>query len=159
MTRSDTAMSDAATHELVLTRVFDAPRELVFQCWTDPEHLAQWWGPAGMTPTGVDVDTTDGGAWRIGMSDGEAEYWASGVYLELAPPERLVFSFKWDPREGQPDEDTLVTITFADRDGKTEMTFHQTGFATVESRDGHTDGWRSTFDELAAHLDSGEETS
>ncbi|MGH3879140.1 MAG: SRPBCC family protein [Actinophytocola sp.] len=154
-TRSDIAMDAAATaHELELTRVFDAPRELVFACWTDPAHLAQWWGPAGYTPTGVEADAVEGGAWRFGMRDPEegGEHWASGVYLEVVPPERLVFSFRWDPRENQPDEDTLVTITFADRDGKTEMTFHQSGFATVESRDGHTDGWRSAFDDLAAHV-------
>jgi len=148
-------MSETATErELVITRLFDAPRELVFRMWTDPEHLAKWWGPTGFTAPSVEVDVTEGGAWRTCMRDSAdgAEYWSSGVYLEVVPPEKLVFSFRWDPREGQPDEDTLVTVTFADRDGKTELTFHQSGFVTDASRDGHLDGWRETLDDLAGRL-------
>jgi uncharacterized protein YndB with AHSA1/START domain len=153
-------MSETATdRELVITRMFDAPRELVFRCWTDQDHLAKWFGPTGFTATSVTADATEGGAWRIcihGASDGgnEVDHWASGVYLEVVPPERLVFSFRWDQQGGEPVEDTLVTITFADLDGKTEMTFHQAGFDTVESRDGHTEGWRETFDDLNGHLAS-----
>ncbi|OLF15297.1 SRPBCC family protein [Actinophytocola xanthii] len=143
-------MSETA-RELAITRVFDAPRELVFRCWTDPEQLVGWWGPTGVAAESVAVDVTGGGAWRIGMrnsADG-AEYWCSGVYLEVVPPRRLVFSFAWD---GEDAEDTLVTVTFAELDGKTEMTFHQTGFRTDESRDGHIEGWQSAFDDLVRHL-------
>ncbi|MGH3759202.1 SRPBCC family protein [Actinophytocola sp.] len=151
-------MNDPATdHELVITRLFDAPRELVFRCWTEPDHLAEWWGPTGFTAPSVTVNATDGGTWRTCMRDTESgrEYWASGVYLEIVPPERLVFSFRWDRREDQPVEDTLVTITFAERDGKTEMTFHQSGFATVASRDGHAEGWTETFDDLHGYVRRG----
>lgn len=151
-------MSDTATErELVITRVFDAPRELVFECWTDPNHLAKWWGPAGFTAPSVTVDPTEGGAWRTCIRDaaGDVEYWAGGVYLEIVAPRRLVFSFSWDPQDGQAAEDTLVTVTFADRDGKTEMTFHQAGFDTVQSRDGHRGGWRECFADLATYLAGG----
>lgn len=140
--------------ELVITKVFDAPRELVFSCWTDPNHLAEWWGPKGFTAPSVTVNVTEGGAWRTCIRDqaGDGEYWSSGVYLEVVPPERLVFSFAWD----RPDaEDTLVTVTFAERDGKTEMTFQQSGFHTVESRDGHTEGWQEAFDDLAHYVVGG----
>ncbi|MPZ83130.1 MAG: SRPBCC domain-containing protein [Actinophytocola sp.] len=150
-------MSDTATErELVITRVFDAPRELVFECWTDPNHLARWWGPSGFTAPSVTVNGTEGGAWRTCIRNEEGvEYWSSGVYLEIRPPERLVFSFTWDPVADQPVEDTLVTVTFADRDGKTEMAFHQSGFDTVESRDGHESGWRECFADLAAYVAGG----
>ncbi len=147
-------MSDTATdRELVITRVFDAPRELVFRCWTDPAELVGWWGPTGFAATSVSADATEGGAWRIRIhnaADGTG-HWASGVYLEVVPPERLVFSFAWD-EQGEQREDTLVTIVFADRDGKTEMTFHQAGFVTDASRDGHVEGWRESFDDLHAYL-------
>jgi uncharacterized protein YndB with AHSA1/START domain len=141
------------TRELVITRVFDAPRELVFRCWTDPGQVAAWWGPTGFTAEVVTAEVAVGGAWRTGIrnsADG-AEYWCGGVYLEVVPPSRLVFSFAWD---GEDAEDTLVTVTFAERDGKTEMTFRQSGFRTDESRDGHVDGWRESFDDLGNHLDN-----
>jgi uncharacterized protein YndB with AHSA1/START domain len=151
-------MSDTATdRELVLTRLFDAPRELVFRCWTDPADLVRWWGPTGFAAASVSVDATEGGAWRICIRNPEdgTEYRASGVYLAVVPPERLVFSFAWDDQDGdQIREDTLVTIDLADRDGKTEMTFHQTGFLTVASRDGHAGGWREGFDDLHNYLGS-----
>lgn len=150
-------MNDATTgRELVLTRLFDAPRELVFRCWTEPGDLAKWFGPAGFTAPSVTVNATEGGAWRTCIRNAESgeEYWASGVYLEVVPPQRLVFSFRWDPREGQPLEDTLVTVTLADLDGKTEMTFQQSGFLTDASRDGHEEGWRETFEDLLAYVRS-----
>lgn len=138
--------------ELVVTRVFDAPRELVYRCWTDPGQVAAWWGPAGFTAESVTAEVAGGGAWRIGMRDSSdgAQYWCGGVYLEVVPPRRLVFSFAWD---GEDAEDTLVTVTFAERDGKTEMTFQQSGFRTDESRDDHIGGWHECFDDLVRHLD------
>ena len=151
-TVSDTTSGTA--RELTIVRLFDAPRDLVFRCWTDPDHLASWFGPAGFTAPSVTANAVEGGTWRICIRDAEgAEHWASGGYVEVVAPERLVFSFRWDTGdERQQLEDSLVTITFADRDGKTEMTFHQSGFVTDASRDGHVDGWRETFDDLAAHL-------
>ncbi|MFD6071976.1 SRPBCC domain-containing protein, partial [Amycolatopsis lurida] len=86
--------------DLTITRLLDAPRELVFRVWTDPDHLAQWWGPTGFRATSCTVNLTEGGKWRICMSDGETEFWASGVYHEIVPPERLVFSFAWEEPEG-----------------------------------------------------------
>jgi uncharacterized protein YndB with AHSA1/START domain len=145
-------MPDTA-RELTITRLFDAPRELVFRCWTDPDHLAKWFGPTGFTAPSVTANAVEGGAWRICIREPDGtEHWSSGVYVEVVAPERLVFSFRWDDQDGEP-EDTLVTIAFADRDGKTEMTFHQSGFVTVPSRDGHVEGWRESFADLATHLE------
>ena len=77
--------------ELVITRVYDAPRELVFRAWTDPKHMARWWGPKHFTNRVEQMDVRPGGAWRIVMCapDG-SEYPAQGVYREIVPPERLV---------------------------------------------------------------------
>lgn len=138
--------------DLTITRLFDAPRELVFEAWTNPDHLARWWGPAGFHATSCTVRLEEGGRWRTCMTDGTDEHWASGVYHEIVPPERLVFSFSWEEPKGTREHDTLVTVTLDDRDGKTEMTFHQAIFRTVESRDGHVEGWRESFTDLAAYL-------
>lgn len=141
-------------HALTITRVFDAPRELVFRMWTDPAHLANWLGPGGYTATVVELDVAPGGAWRTCIrndADGTVE-WSSGVYREVAPPEWLVFTFAWGaPGEPRGDE-TLVTLTFADLGGTTEMTFSQAPFASAGDRDGHADGWGQAFDKLAAAL-------
>ncbi|MFI5586933.1 SRPBCC domain-containing protein [Amycolatopsis sp. NPDC051758] len=138
--------------QLTITRVFDAPRELVFGAWTDPDRLASWLGPHGYTGAAVTLATRPGGAWRacIRAPDGD-EHWMHGVYREIAAPERLVFTFTWDT-DGDLRAETLVTIDFADRDGKTEMTFTQRGFPTAADRDGHHDGWTSCFEDLTGFI-------
>jgi len=141
-------------HDLTITRVFDAPRDLVFEAWTNPDHVVRWWGPTGFTGESCTINLTDGGRWRACMRNSEdgAELWTSGVYHEIKRPERLVFSFAWEEPEGDPGHDTLVTIDFSVRDGKTEMTFHQAIFETAEDRDGHVEGWTECFDDLNAYL-------
>jgi uncharacterized protein YndB with AHSA1/START domain len=131
--------------ELVITRTFDAPRSLVWKAWTDPEH-AKAWGPKGFTTPVREMEFKPGGAWRAVMisPDGK-EYRQHGVVREVVPEQRLSFTFMWDEN---PDEQTIVTVTFADKGGKTEMIFRQTGFASDESRDGHRGGWNEAFDQL-----------
>ena len=140
--------------DLTITRVFDAPRDLVFEVWTNPDHLARWWGPTGFTAESVTVNLTEGGGWRTFIRSEEygVERWTRGVYHEINRPERLVFSFAWEEPEGVPGHDTLVTVLFEERDGKTEMTFHQEIFETVEDRDGHDHGWRASFDDLDGYF-------
>jgi|SRR3954452_2699741 uncharacterized protein YndB with AHSA1/START domain len=138
--------------ELAITRVFDAPRELVFAAWTDPDQLASWLGPHGYTGAAVTLATRPGGAWRACIRSPEGdEHWMHGVYREVSAPERLVFTFAWDT-EGDLRTETVVTIDFADLGGKTEMTFVQTGFPTVADRDGHHEGWTSSFDDLTGFI-------
>ena len=138
--------------DLTITRVFDAPRELVFAAWTDPDQLASWLGPHGYTGAAVTLATRPGGAWRACIRSPEGdEHWMHGVYREITAPERLVFTFAWDT-EGDLRTETLVTIGFADLDGKTEMTFVQTGFPTVADRDGHDEGWTSSFEDLTGFI-------
>jgi uncharacterized protein YndB with AHSA1/START domain len=138
-----------AERELVITRTFDAPRSLVFKMWTDPRHARMWWGPADYPATHVEMGERPGDAWRCclrSVADGR-ELWQGGVLRELVEPERLAFTFVWD-EEGERGLETLVTVTFAEQNGKTLMTFRQSPFRSVAERDGHQGGWTSTFDRL-----------
>jgi uncharacterized protein YndB with AHSA1/START domain len=146
--------SSAITNELLITRVFDAPRQLVFDAWTKPEHLARWQGaPEGFTVTFHDVDLRPGGAYRLCMRSPEGvDHWLQGVYREVAAPERLVFTHVWLDDRKQPGPETVVTIMLADLGGKTELTLHQIGFKAVQSRDGHYSGWTSTLDRFHAYI-------
>jgi uncharacterized protein YndB with AHSA1/START domain len=134
---------------LKLSRVFDAPRELVWAAWTDQTHARHWWGPRHHPSTHVEIDARVGGKWRIrltGVADGR-ELWHGGVFREVVKNERLVFTFKWD-EDGERGEENLVTITFADEGGKTRMTFRQEPFVSADEREGHGEGWSSAFDRL-----------
>ena len=143
----------SAKHELTISRVFDAPRSLVFKMWTDPAHARNWWGPRDYPATYLEMDVRPGGAWRNCLTSTETgkELWQNGVFREVVPPERLVFTFVWE-EDGERGLETLVTVTFADEGGKTRMTFHHAPFVSVGERDGHGYGWNSTFDRLVDHL-------
>ena len=139
---------------LVLTRVFDAPRALVWKAWTDPTHAQRWMGPRGFTATHLESDLQPRGAWRVCLrrDDNGTEYWQGGVYIEIVAPERLTYSFAWDDTNARRDHATLVTLSFTERRGKTTMSFRQEVFETVAERDGHQLGWNSTFDRLTELL-------
>lgn len=146
-------MADAATAspELTITRRFNAPRALVFRAWTQPEHLVRWLGPASFKAHSVALDAREGGAWRACIDSPEgSEHWMGGIYREISPPERLVFTFAWESTGFQ----TLVTITFAEDGEGTRMTFHQKPFESIESRDLHDEGWTSSFERLAALVEN-----
>jgi uncharacterized protein YndB with AHSA1/START domain len=142
-----------AERALVITRVFDAPRALVFKAWTDPRHALNWWGPRDYPATHLEMDVRPGGAWhgRLRSVETGAELPLGGVFQEIVAPERLVFTFAWD-EEGERGLETLVTVTFAQDGGKTLMTFRHEPFQSVEERDGHRGGWNSSFDRLAAYI-------
>ncbi len=139
--------------EFVITRIFDASRERVFNAWIDPEILKQWSAPRGFTITHGSGELRPGGAWRCCMHSPEgADLWLGGIYREIVLPERLVFTHAWDDKDRKPGKETLVTVSFADLRGKTSLTFHQQGFESRESRDGHQAGWNECFDRLAEIL-------
>lgn len=138
---------------LILSRIFDAPRSLVFKVWTQPEHLARWWGPHGYTVISYKADVQPGGTFRFGIRSPEGtEHWAHGVYREVIAPERLVFTTAWEHPDGTPKHETQVTLTFADKDDKTKLTLRQAVFESVTARDLHRGGWSSTLDLLAEYL-------
>jgi uncharacterized protein YndB with AHSA1/START domain len=139
----------SAERELVLTRLFDAPRSLVYKAWTEPERMAKWSCPRGFTITHQEGDFRPGGAWRTCMrSPAGEDMWLGGVYREIVEDELLVFTHAWDDADGKPGHETLVTVKLEDAGGKTRMLFRQGVFATVESRDGHREGWTECFDIL-----------
>jgi len=147
----------AALHELSITRFFEAPRELVYEAYTNPRHAKQWAGPRGFTATHFEGDARPGGKWRACLHQtapwqghtGLPDLWQGGVFKEVVPPERLVYTFAWEGQGGQPTRETVITIRFTEVDGnRTKMDFHQEFFDTVEMRDGHNTGWNSSFDRL-----------
>ena len=144
---------DRAERELVMTRVFDAPRALVFKAWTEPEHLVRWWGPRGFVVLSYEATVRPGGSFRFGIrSPAGEEHWAHGTYREIVAPERLVFITAWEHPDGSPKHETLVTLSFAEHAGKTELTLRQAVFESVTARDLHGEGWGSTLDLLAGYL-------
>ena len=152
-------MNDAATETvsdigaetdrtLTLTRRIAAPREAVFRAWSDPAELAKWWGPEGTAATVDQLEFHPGGGWRTRMiNDDGVEYTCSGVYREIAAPERLSFTWAWET-DGVRGHETVVSLEFHERDGGTEMVFHQSLFETTESRRLHHEGWSSSLDRL-----------
>jgi uncharacterized protein YndB with AHSA1/START domain len=143
-----------ADRVLVIERLFDAPRELVFKVWTERAHAARWYGPRGFVIAQMESDLRPGGKWRTCMRRPEdgTELWNGGEYREVVPPERLVFTFAWDQEVGCQGHDTLVTLTFADDRGKTLLTLHQEVFDSVQARDAHNGGWTSVMDKFAEYL-------
>jgi len=152
-----TAAQVLAEREITITRVFNAPRALVFKAWTDAKLLAQWWGPKGFTNPVCEIDARVGGALRIHMRapDG-AIYPMKGEIRELVPPERLAFTNVAIDETGNHIIEGFTTVTFADEDGRTKMTLHTRGSAVVEKAiaylQGMEMGWTMSIDKLAALL-------
>jgi len=147
------AGASAAERELVITRILDAPRELVFKAWTEPDRAIRWWGPRGFTTAHYELDFRPDGAYRVCMRSPEGtEHWQRGVCREVVEPERLVFTFAWEDSEGKPGHETLVTVTLAEFGAKTKLTLHQAVFETVTARDLHQGGWASALEWLAEYL-------
>ncbi len=154
-TAADTASSATADRELVLTRDFDAPRELVFRAYTDPEHLPHWWGPDGFSNTVHEIDIRPGGRWRFTMHGPDGtDYPNRIVYREIVRPERLEFAHGHD----MDDDPALmqVTVTFDDLGGRTRVTM-RTVLATAAHRQeaerfGAVELGNQTLRRLEAHL-------
>jgi uncharacterized protein YndB with AHSA1/START domain len=143
----------SSERELVITRIFDAPRRLVFEMWTEPEHLARWWGPRGFTTIFGRTDVRPGGTWsRLMRAPDGSVIRKHGVYREIVMPERLVLTYITDDLAGNPGPETLLTVTFADLGGKTRLTLHQAGFESAPTGEAHHGGWTSCLERLAEHL-------
>jgi uncharacterized protein YndB with AHSA1/START domain len=140
---------------LVITRVFDAPRSLVYKAWTEPERMAQWLGPHGFASKVIKMDARVGGSYRFYMRSSEGtDHWWQGVHREIVENERLVYTYAWTDADGNPTRpETLVTVTFeALGERKTRLTLRQEVFESVTARDLHNGGWSSSLDRLADYL-------
>jgi|SRR5882724_12128595 len=139
-----------AERVLALTREFDAPLALVWRMWRDPEHMVRWHGPEGYWLTHCEIDFRVGGKWRRCMSLApDHAHWIYGTYLEIDAPRRLRFTYINDY---DPAEETVVTLDFEERDGKTIMHFRQAPFVSDEELMGHDWGWESSLRLLAEYL-------
>jgi uncharacterized protein YndB with AHSA1/START domain len=126
-------VAEPGKQEIVITRVFDAPPALVFKTFTDSTLIPQWWGPGYLTTTVERMEVRPGGIWRFVQRDAEGNQYAfHGVYHEVRPPERLVYTFEF---EGQPGHVILETVAFVSQDGKTRLV-DQSVFQSVADRDG-----------------------
>ena len=139
--------------ELVIRRLLPAPPALVWQVWTTPAHIMQWWGPRGCVAFSCTMDPRPGGAWRVGMRapDGEV-LWTRGEFHELVPPSRMVMSFAWDGPVGVLGGPTVVTIDLTEHAGQTQLVLRHHGFETDDARDRHLAGWIDSIDRFAEHL-------
>jgi uncharacterized protein YndB with AHSA1/START domain len=153
MVPGSSAATKSSERVLEITRVFDAPRSLVFKAWTEPERLMRWWGPKGFTMRVYKLDLQPDGGWRFCMrSPNGTDEWQQGVYREIVEPERLVFSYAFEDATGKPGHETLVTVTLAEHGGQTKLTVHHAVFESVAVRDDHVRGWSEALDHLAAYV-------
>jgi uncharacterized protein YndB with AHSA1/START domain len=147
----------AADDGIVITRVFDAPRERIWKEWIEPERFADWFGGSDseVPLSTVSMDVRPGGAWRATMLAGSERreiHW-KGDYHEVVEPERLVFTISDQPGD---DDYELITVVLTDLgDGRTEMLFKQRGRLSAEQYKGAEEGWSSFFDRMEEHLADG----
>ena len=128
---TNTSASPIADREIAITRTFDAPCELVFEAFTDPKHIVEWWGPDGFTTTTIEADIRPGGVWRFIMHGPDGVDYNNVIqYVEIVPPERLVY----EHGDGAGEIHFSAVVTFADEDGKTRVTMSSL-FPTAEARD------------------------
>ncbi len=154
---------------LIITRVFDAPRDLVWKAWTDPEHVMRWWGPKNFTSPVSKIDLRVGGKYlncmRGAGPDGVVrDYWSTGVYREIVPQKKLVLTDSFADEkgnvvsashygmEGDWPLELLIMVTFDETGGKTTMTLRHEGMPAGQNREMAEVGWNESFDKLAEYL-------
>lgn len=155
--KSANATATNETCALLITRVFDAPREVVFKAWTDPKQVAEWWGPRGFTAPVCELDARPGGAIRIHMRGPNGViYPMTGTYQEISAPERLVFLSSALDEEGKPLFEVVNTITLTDQSGKTLLTLEaRVVKSTAKAAPylaGMEMGWTQSIDRLGEFL-------
>jgi uncharacterized protein YndB with AHSA1/START domain len=152
--------------QVLITRVFDAPQESVWKAWIECERLMGWWGPKGFTTALCKIDLRPEGVFHYCMRSPEGrDYCGKSVYREIVEPERIIFTDFFVDEEGNPvpathygmspdwPQETLVTVTFAEHEGKTKLTLqHALGSVPASERDMCQEGWSESLDKLAGEL-------
>ena len=147
-------MNEMRPNELLIEREFNAPVALVFRLWQSRDHMLRWWGPENFTTIEFDWELTPDRPWRGAMTS--KQYGVSrfrGVVRDVEVNKRIVFTFQWDTDSGD-DHETLVTVTFVEKDGNTVQIFHQAPFSSVASRDSHIGGWNSLFNKQQVYVEN-----
>ena len=149
--------AELAERRLVLERSYDAPRDLVFAAWTEPERMKQWWGPRGWTIPFSEADLRPGGAFRYAMRSPEGdEHIVEGTISEIDPPARIVTLSELGGDGNHPPVRVVTIVTFEEQDGGTLVTVDTTATATADTIDAATEGmeqhWGEHLDRLRQHL-------
>lgn len=133
--------------QVVVERTFSSPRDRVFRAWIDPVLMEKWFAPVTMKPVGIEANVVVGGSYRIGMrhQDGTIHY-ASGKYIEIRPPERLVFTWAWQTEP--PGVDSLVTVEFFEQSDSTRVVLRHEQLTTPQSQESHRQGWEGCLEHL-----------
>jgi len=165
-TRRSINRKEPEEQAVAITRVFDAPREVVWKAWTDCERLTRWWGPKDFTTPHCKIDLRQGGVFQNCMRSAEGrDYCGKGVYREIIDRERITYTDFFVDEQGNPvsaahyglsaewPEETLVAVTLAEHNGKTELTLqHTIGSVPASELDLCYQGWNESFDKLAGEL-------
>lgn len=155
MTETDFAPSD---YDVTIVRTFDAPRDRVWEAWTDPAQVAQWWGPEGFTVPRCELDVRPGGTFRIDMEAPDGTVFPShGIFDEVIEPEQLVLvAGAVEDDDGSYMMEVRQTVTFEERDGRTTLTLEATVMEAspdaAEQLEGMEQGWSQTLDKLEAFV-------
>jgi uncharacterized protein YndB with AHSA1/START domain len=157
MAAKNEVLVKSENQDLVITRVFDVPRKLVFKMWTDNKLVKTWWGPKGFTNPVCQLDPKENGAIRIIMQGpDEMRYPVSGIFLEIKEPERLVFITRKEDEEGNMEVEIENTVSFLEEGEKTRMIFKAVVLRTTpegaEACKGMSLGWNQSLDRLAESL-------
>lgn len=149
------SLNEISKRVLTIKKTFSAPRETVWEAWTSPEHIAQWWAPKGMKITVVKHEFKVGGQWKYSMPmpDG-SEFISEGIYSEIIVPEKIVTSANFKPMT----EGVTIHVLFEENRGKTDFTFsviHPTeAYCLQQEKMGFYNGWGSAFDRLKKMFDA-----
>ncbi len=153
-------MSNDNSTELLIKRTYPAKREVVFQAWTDPNFLRQWFAPGeDFSTADVEIDLRVGGRFRIGIQPppggptGDKPFYVAGVYEEIVPPEKLVFTWAWE-WPGPRGEESVVTIQLRQLDDETELTLIHRRLPDDQQREEHTQGWNAMLDRLSQAINA-----
>ncbi len=151
-----------AQRELIVTRSFNAPRELVWKAWTDPHHLAKWWGPVGFTAGDCKMDVRPGGEFSLNLRGPDGKpYPCKGTYQDITPPERIILAGAGEcghPCGSGVPPHAVVTVTFTEKRGGTQLTI-LTRFNSELDREaavkvGYSVGWTQCLDRLDADMEA-----